>query len=129
MSTAQALIKQALRRIGAVGEGDVPSGDQDNDALTELNQLLSDLQDFQVPIGDGSLTLSSTVAVDVSDERNIVWLLCEQLLVEYPSQNAALIAAKAIGARTSLINKYITVGKLDVDPALLKGPFFDINTG
>ena len=50
MSTAQALIKQSLRKVGAIGEGDVPSGDQDADALVELNQLLADLLDLNVPI-------------------------------------------------------------------------------
>jgi len=127
--TAQSLITTSLRKVGAVEAGGTPSSDESADALVDLNRLLAKLLDEGVPIGDGTLALTDTVAIDAADEYNLIYLLAEELLVEYPAPNAGLVAVKALQARNDILAKYATEGEMEVDVALQRARPWNILTG
>lgn len=127
--TYQTLCHRSLRKVGAVEAGGTPSGDEFADALADLNMMLANWLELGIPIGDGTGTLSTTLAVDVTDEEGVMFCLARRLLVEYPAENSALIIDFANKAESSLLGKYGKPPAMEVDDALNNVRQFNINTG
>jgi hypothetical protein len=105
MATAANTIKQALRKLRVIGQGESPTSDQQTDALTELNAWLNEM------IGFGSSIAWKTTYCDAS--MDLGWdYPAQRVLVRHPS--SAITITLPEGTASAPLQDGFRFGVVDV---------------
>jgi hypothetical protein len=116
MATARDIVTRAIRkRVKEAGL--VPTSDELEDGLADLNSMLAEWELDGLDIGHTELAASDTVDVPASYELTIILSLAERL-TEYGSPLEALDVAKAEDGRGLIRAHLLNVGVQTFDSAL-----------
>jgi hypothetical protein len=116
--TNRDIVKNALRLIGVLPSGTDPSAEDAEDAMTELNGLLSEMEAADTHIGWSAQTLDDAFLLDEKHERGFAAMLameCAPLFGVEPMAN--VVRRASIGAQL-ITAAYHAPEPLRVDVAL-----------
>lgn len=82
-TTANDIVKGALREINVLASGEDPTASEAQDALTKLNEMIAGWEMEGISIGDPQWALSTTVALPVNHIAAIKYGLAARLAPEY----------------------------------------------
>jgi len=122
MATALDVIRRAMRIIGALAEGEVPTAEQSADALLSMQAMLGEWETRGVRLGsvvDATYSTFSTVPVPVTHLNALAFNLAVTIAPEYGKGDALqAIIPQAERAFDALAAQYCIVPVVGVDPAL-----------
>lgn len=88
MTTNIAVLTDALRLLGVVGETETPSADQGAHALVRLNRMLAQWTEDDIELGYFAQTLTTdTCPIPDWAERGVISKLAQDLRATYPSSS------------------------------------------
>jgi hypothetical protein len=122
-------VRRAMRSIGVLQQGEVPSAQEASDALGTLNDMLQAWRLDGIDLEFEDLTLTSFVPLAREDTRAIRYCLALELAGEFgmtPGQGVLKYAAEGLQQMRA---KYSKIRSLSVDDGLLENRRFDIYTG
>lgn len=125
MATALDVITRALRMLGAVSTGEVPSADEAADGLTTLQGMLGQWETRGVRLGgavDLTYATATTIPVPVTHYDALSFNLAVALAPEYGKSGEALAAIIPQAERTfrMLQAQYCKVPSIGADPAVTR---------
>lgn len=95
MTTANDVIRSALRRLGILGIGQTLSAQHVSEGLDSLNQMLASWRTQGVDLGITILSQTDTVPVDEAHDRAIIALLAIDIAPTYGKSVPAELAVTA----------------------------------
>jgi hypothetical protein len=124
MATALDVISRALRLIGSLDGGGVPTAEQAQDGLTALQAMLGEWETRGVRLGsvvDTTYTTASTIPVPITHVQALAFNLAVVIAPEYGA-GAALqpIVPQAERAFRMLQAQYAKVPTIGADPAVTR---------
>lgn len=123
MATALDVVRRAMRLIGALAEGEVPTAEQLTDGLTAMQGMLGDWETRGVFLGgavDTTYAGATEVPVPVTHLNALAFNLAVSLAPEYGRQDALqAVLPQAERSFLALQAQYANVPICNVDPALV----------
>lgn len=129
MTTAQTLIKDAAELAGALAQGQTLSADRSSRYLRDLNRMLDGWQNDGLDLGLSTLTLTSTVYVDASDEDAIVYKLATRIMETSKRPPNPAIYNRAEMLYNNLEAKHLDIQEMSIPLELQSRGKYDINKG
>lgn len=125
MATALDVIRRAMRIIGALAEGEVPTAEQSADALLSMQAMLGEWETRGVRLGslvDATLANATTIPLPPTHLNAIAFNLAVVMAPEYGRGADALqtVIPQAERSFDALLNQYAHVPVVSVDPALVQ---------
>jgi hypothetical protein len=118
MATARDLINRSLREIGVVDAIEDTSSEDADAALDVFNDMVAGWELDGVPLGLGTMTLNTTLAVPDSHLEALRANLSARLAPMFGRQAAAIVIEQASRGLRSLQSAYSRTRIMSVDPAL-----------
>lgn len=123
MATALDVIRRAMRLIGAIAEGEVPTAEQAADGLTSLQAMLGEWEGRGVRLGavvDTEFATADTIPVPVSHLNALAFNLAVTLAPEYGRGDALqAVLPQAERAFNALRAQYVKAPRIGADPAVV----------
>lgn len=121
-TTARDTIHGALRLIGAVPSGEVPTAQEAADGLAALNGMLHGWKNRGVDLSHVDLALSDAIVPAEEFHEGIKYLLAVRLAPEYERPPAPELMSIADNAWRAIEMAYGSPSDLTVEDGLLKMP-------
>ena len=123
MATALDVVRRAMRLMGALAEGEMPTAEQLSDGLQSMQAMLGDWETRGVFLGgavDTTYTGATDVPVPVTHLNALAFNLAVTMAPEYGRQDALqAVLPQAERAFLALQAQYANVPICEVDPALV----------
>lgn len=124
MATALDVIRRAMRLIGALAEGEVPTAAQAADGLESLQAMLGEWETRGVRLGsvvDATYATADDMPVPVTHLQALAFNLAIVIAPEYGKAGEALqsVIPQAERAFDALVSQYCYVPVVGIDPALV----------
>lgn len=122
MATALDVIRRAMRLIGALAEGEVPTAEQAADGLVSLQAMLGEWETRGVRLGsvvDATYSTADTIPVAVTHLNALAFNLAVVIAPEYgAADRLQVVLPQAERSFDALQAQYLVVPIAGVDPAL-----------
>jgi hypothetical protein len=123
MATALDVIRRAMRIIGALEDGEVPTASQAADGLEALRAMLGDWEARGLRLGavvDMTIGTATTIPVPITHLQAMAFNLAVVIAPEYGRAEAlAAVLPQAERAFTALRAQYAKVPVIGADPAVV----------
>lgn len=129
-TTAEDIIKRALRLCRVVDAYTAVEPNDAADALGTLNAMLAEWHEAEIGLPDYSLaSLTTELASDAADREAIAYQLAARLAPEYGAQLSPMVAEVAAGTMARLRLRYFQPGCVDFDQLPSNRAYFNIEIG
>jgi len=118
MTTARDIITRSLRELGVVDAIETPSAEDADVGLATLNDMLAAWELDAIPLGLGTVTLNTDLAVPASHNEALRANLTLRLAAVFGVQVPALVLEQAARGYRNLQAAYARKRLLSADPAL-----------
>jgi len=126
VATTNDLIRRAYQLVNIVGRTESPSGEQYDDGLAALNEMLDQWRDrFDIDLGLYALTAGDTIPGEFM--RMLRYNLAVELAMESGLNVEPVILVEAADQREAYRDP--DVPNLEIDTALITRRFVNINNG
>jgi hypothetical protein len=118
MTTARDIITRSLRELGVVDAIETPSAEDADVGLATLNDMLAAWELDAIPLGLGTVTLNTDLAVPASHNEALRANLTARLAALFGVQAPAMVVEQAARGYRNLQAAYARKRLLSADPAL-----------
>jgi hypothetical protein len=122
MATALDVIRRAMRLIGALAEGELPTGEQSDDALLSFQAMIGEWETRGLKLGamvDTTFTASTVIPLPPTHLNALAFNLAVVLAPEYGAQSALpMLSPQAERAFDAQLSSYVRPVAVPIDPAL-----------
>lgn len=115
MSTPNDLITIALRKLGVTAAGEVPSADEGQDALNQLNLMMFGFNMNGIDFVHQTLGLASPMNCPPEQEEAVMYMLLERLAGEYGVTLSPVDESRAMESKALMQAWYSVVPTVAMD--------------
>jgi len=130
--TARQVITDAFHRMGFISEDEALTAEQASRALTVINDMMNGWTAEGIEYVHSDLTLDTVVNVPDKLVRSTMWLLCDELAMEYGKALSDRQQMQVDRAKNALQAYYFRVSPAQLDEGLRPSwppGYFDIRRG